>query len=101
MKVVQASAMDSELCIIAFTSNGTRHPDAFIVTNISKYDRQVKVRIMGSKATVFEAFRTTKSPGAELDEIAEKYASVGNFTAEEGAIVTEAPAGSVTTFFAK
>jgi O-glycosyl hydrolase len=101
MKVVQASAMDSELCIIAFTSNGTRHPDAFIVTNISKYDRLVKVRIRGSRARVFEAFRTTKSPGAELDEINEKYVPLGDFMVEDGAIVMETPAGSVTTFFAK
>jgi hypothetical protein len=101
MKVVQASAMDSELAVIAFTSNGTRHPDAFIVTNISKYERQVKVMIKGSKAKFFEAFRTTKSPGSELDEVAEKYLPLGDFKVEDGAIVMDAPPGSVTTFFVK
>jgi hypothetical protein len=101
MKVVHTSAMDSELSIIAFTSNGTEHPDAFIVTNINKNDQKVKVRIRGSKARIYEAYRTTKSPGSELDQIHEKYVPLGEYTVEDGAIILEAPAGSVTTFFAK
>jgi hypothetical protein len=101
MKVVQASAMDSELAVIAFTSNGTNHPDAFIVTNINEQDQKVKVWIKGSKAKSFEAIRTTKSPGSELDDIDEKYLSLGNFQVRDGAIIMDAPAGSVTTFFAK
>lgn len=101
MKVVQTSAMDSELPVIAFTSNGTKHPDAFIITNIHKTDQKVKIRIRGSKALAFEAYRTTKLPGADLDEIVEKYVPVGIFQVEDGAIVMDAPAGSVTTFFAK
>ncbi|MCK5465458.1 MAG: hypothetical protein KAI95_20665, partial [Bacteroidales bacterium] len=101
MKVVQASAMDSELSVIAFTSNGTMNPDAFIVTNINNNDQKVKVWIRGSKAKSFEAFRTTKSPGSELDDIDEKHLSLGVFLVEDGAIVMDAPAGSITTFFAK
>ena len=101
MKVVQASAMDSELAVIAFTSNGTKHPDAFIVTNINKNDQKVKVRIKGSKAKIFEAYRTTKSPGSDIDHIDEKYVSLGDFQVEDGAIIMDATAGSVTTFFAK
>jgi hypothetical protein len=91
MKVAQASAMDSELSVIAFTSNGTKHPDAFIVTNINKKDQKVKVWIRGSKAKTFEAFRTTKSPGSDLDDIDEKYLSLGDFQVEDGAIVMDSP----------
>jgi hypothetical protein len=101
MKVAQASAMDSELSVIAFTSNGTKHPDAFIVTNINKQDQKVKVWIKGSKAKSFEIFRTTKSPGSDLDDIDEKYLSLGVVQVKDGAIVIDVPAGSVTTFFAK
>jgi len=71
------------------------------VTNINKQDRKVKVWVKGSKAKSFEAFRTTKSPGSELDDIDEKYISLGVFQVEDGAIIMDAPAGSVTTFFAK
>jgi hypothetical protein len=71
------------------------------VTNINKNDQKVKVWIKGSRARKFKAFRTTKSPGSDIDEIDEKYLSLGDYTFENGAIVLEAPAGSVTTFFAK
>ncbi|KPL22885.1 MAG: hypothetical protein AMS23_07290 [Bacteroides sp. SM1_62] len=102
MKVVQASAMDSELAVIAFASSGTRHPDAFIVTNINNMDQKVKVWIKGSDVKAFSAFRTTKSPDAgDVDHIDESYVSLGDFQVEDGAIVMDAPAGSVTTFFAK
>ncbi len=69
MAVAQASAMDSEIAVIAFASNGTNNPDAFIVTNINMID--------------------------------EKYVSLGEYKVEDGGIVLTAPAGSVTTFFAK
>ncbi|MFH0758608.1 MAG: hypothetical protein V2B15_15070 [Bacteroidota bacterium] len=101
MKVAEANAMDSETAVIAFASNGTINPDAFIVTNISKWDRKIAVTVAGSKAKSFEAFRTTKVPGSELDEIAEKYVSLGEFRVKDGMIVFDSPAGSVTTFYAK
>jgi len=101
MKVAEASAMDSETAVIAFASNGTRNPDAFIVTNINKKFQRIAVTVVGTKAKAFEAFRTTKSPGSELDEIDEKYVSLGEYKVKDGMIVFDSPAGSVTTFYAK
>jgi hypothetical protein len=101
MKVAEATAMDSEIAVIAFASNGTANPDAFIVTNLNKLDQKIAVTIAGTSATSFEAFRTTKSPGSELDEIQEKYVSLGTFKVMDGMIVINSPAGSVSTFFSK
>lgn len=101
MKVAEAYAMDSETAVIAFASNGTKNPDAFIVTNINEKFQRIAVTVKGSKAKFFEAFRTTKSPGSELDEIDEKYLSLGEYPVKNGMIVFDSPAGSVTTFYAK
>jgi hypothetical protein len=101
MKVAEATAMDSETAVIAFASNGTRNPDAFIVTNINQNDQKIVVTVAGSKAKSFAAFRTTKIPGSGLDEIAEKYVYLGDFKVRDGMVVIDSPAGSVTTFFAK
>ena len=101
MKVAEATAMDSETAVIAFASNGTGNPDAFIVTNINKDDQKIAISVSGTKATVFEAFRTTKAPGSGLDETQENYKALGTFELKDGMVVFEAPAGSVTTFFAK
>ena len=101
MAVAQASAMDSETAVIAFASNGTKNPDAFIVTNISHHNRKVAVTIKGSNARSFEAFRTTKSPEKEdIDLIDEAYLPLGQILVQDGRILVNAPAGSVTTFFA-
>ena len=101
MKVAEASAMDSEMPVIAFASNGTGNPDAFIVTNISKSAQRIAVRIEGTPVTSFEAYRTTKLPGSDLDDIQEKYHYLGNMEVKNGVLVYDAPAGSVTTFFGK
>ena len=102
MKVAEASVMDSETAVIAFASNGTNNPDAFIVTNINSQDQKIAVRVLGAGATQFEAYRTTKSPDAEdVDHIDEKYIPLGDYNLKNGLIIFDAPAGSVTTFFAK
>jgi hypothetical protein len=41
------------------------------------------------------------SPGSDLDDIDEKYLSLGDFQVVDGAIVMDPPDGSVTTFYAK
>jgi len=93
--------MDSEIAVIAFASNGTGNPDAFVVTNINREPQKVAVKVSGTQAKVFEAFRTTKSPGAEdADHIDEAYAPLGEFRLKDGMIICDCPAGSVTTFFA-
>ena len=100
MKVAQATAMDSEIAVIAFASNGTGNPDALIVTNINKIDQRIAVSVSGTKALAFKAYRTSKAPGSDLDEIQEKYTYLGTYEIKAGMLVFDAPAGSVTTFFA-
>lgn len=92
MAVVRTMAMDSEIAVIGFAANGTKNPDAFVLVNLGK-TKQVNVSVKGSSATSFAAFRTTE------DE-QERYAAIGDFPLKDGAVLYEAPAGSVTTFFA-
>jgi O-glycosyl hydrolase len=77
--------------VLAFASNGTRHPDAFVIVNPSWNTRTVRVRLAGTQATRFTAYRTSG---------AEKYAAAGEVQATGGEVVYEAPGASVTTFFA-
>jgi hypothetical protein len=81
MKVAEASAMDSETAVIAFASNSTLNPDAFIVTNINTSDQKIAVTVLGTQATSFEAYSTTKAPGSGLDETQENYKALGTFEA--------------------
>jgi len=100
MKVAQATAMDSEIAVIAFASNGTGNPDAIIVSNINKKDQKIALSVSGTSATTFEAYRTTKSPNSGLDEIQEKFTYLGTCKIQDGMLIFDAPSGSVTTFFA-
>jgi hypothetical protein len=93
MAVAKATAMDSEIAVIAFASNGTGNPDAFVVINIGK-PKLLNVRIKGG-ATVYRAFRTT-------EDGRESYEPLGQMRCgKEGSLVYESPALSVTTFFAE
>ncbi len=91
MAVARTSAMDSEIAVLAFAANGTKHPDAFVVANLGKAKR-VNLRVKGSTAKAFTAFRTT-------EDQKETFSRVGTFVLADGALVCEAPGGSVTTFF--
>ena len=53
------------------------------------------------QALDFTALKATKSPGSELDEIDEKYVTLGDYPVKDGMLVFDSPAGSVTTFYAK
>lgn len=92
MAVARTMAMDSEIAVIGFAANGTKNPDAFVLVNLGK-TKQVNVSVKGSSATSFAAFRTTE------DE-QERYAAIGDFPLQDGAVLYDAPGGSVTTFFA-
>ncbi|MBN1816862.1 MAG: hypothetical protein JW828_05850 [Sedimentisphaerales bacterium] len=93
MAVARTMSMDSESAIIAFSSNGTKHPDAFILVNIADKQRKFVVRINGIASRTFEAYRTT-------DE-ADRYKNLGLVSINRGILHYEAPALSVTTFYAK
>ncbi len=92
MAVAKAFAMDSEVAVIGFSRNGTRHPDAFVVANLGR-DKKVAVKVAGAGSDSFEVFRTTDEK--------DRYEQVGRATLENDMIVFNAPAQSATTFFAQ
>ncbi len=92
MAVVQAHSNSSELVTIAFASNGTMNPDAFLVINLSEKPIKGALKVSGSNQHQFVAYRT--------DSNNDYYRNIGNFKLDDqDAILYEAPAGSVTTFF--
>jgi hypothetical protein len=97
MEVAYTYAMDSEIAVIGFAKNGTKNPDAVVITNLSDKERVVSLEIKGSKSLEFEAFRTTDAKGQPND----RYKQLGNYSLENGILNYPAPPGSVTTFFGK
>jgi len=83
---------DSGINLIAFSSNQTQNPDAFIVLNFSEEIKNIELTISGATVNSFEAVRSSAS---------EKYLNAGDYSITGGKITYEAPAGSVTTFFGK
>lgn len=92
MKVARTMSMDSEVAMIAFSSNNTGNKDAFIVVNWSEDDKKVSVAVSGTSSTKFNAYQTTE------DET-KLYSPSGNYTLKGGKIVFNSTKGSVTTFF--
>ncbi len=90
MAVARVACPDTEVGVMAFASNRTANPDAFVVYNLSGVAKPLEIAVAGSKAARFRAFRTSDS---------ESYAALGPVTVENGVIRYPAPAASVTTFF--
>ncbi len=93
MAVARTACMDSETAVIAFASNGTPHPDAFVLVNIASQPRRFAVRLSGTPASRFAAWRTTDAK--------DRYAPLGTMDVENHVLRYEAPAQSATTFFAR
>lgn len=93
MAVAKTFAMDSEVAVIAFSRNGTKNPDVFVLVNIGKQDKQVAVKVSGSDGKIFDAFRTTDDK--------DRYKHIGRFSLKHGLVKCKAPSRSATTFFAK
>jgi O-glycosyl hydrolase len=86
---------DTEVPVIAFAKGTSKGTDAFVVTNLNtKLNKSLIIRITGTKSKKFRAFRTKE------DET-EKYSETGTFEIVDGELSYNAPAGSVTTFFAE
>ncbi|MBS0000372.1 MAG: hypothetical protein KFF73_15430 [Cyclobacteriaceae bacterium] len=94
MAVARTMSMDSQLALIAFSSNETSNPDAFVVVNWSDEDKQVSVKITGSGNRTFEAFLTTEDEN-------HLYGPAGSFNIDDNRILFNSPGGSVTTFFGR
>ncbi len=103
MKVAKTISRDTEIPIMAFDSDDTNHPDAFVVINMKlndwqisgfsiELDKKIEIEVKGTSSTRFKAYRTH---GAD-----EKYKYIGDFTVENGRIQYTAPKESVTTFIA-
>jgi hypothetical protein len=90
MAVTKVRANDTALALIGFARNGTRHPDAFVVINISQEDVEMSLETPGTTSASFEAFRTSED---------ERYVAVGRFTPGGPGMAYQAPPRSVTTFF--
>ncbi|HUX96539.1 MAG TPA: hypothetical protein VMV47_12475 [Bacteroidales bacterium] len=92
MKVASVETeKESGIELIAFASNGTENPDAFLVLNISEMDKEVTLDVTSS-GSVFNITRSSET---------EKYAKAGVAEVTGGKIIYKAPAGSVSTFLAK
>jgi hypothetical protein len=92
MKVAYTMSMDSEVPVIAFSGNGTKHKNAFVVTNTNlSNEKPVEITINGARQVKLRAFRTNGKD--------EKYKDIGEITVPEGKLLYNAPPNSVTTFF--
>lgn len=91
MSVAQVACNDSEVVLIAFASDGTKNPDAFVLINLAEEAAQMDVTVTGSGSS-FAAYRTSDS---------ERYVSVGTVRLDKGNLAYAAPARSVTTFYAQ
>lgn len=94
MSVAQAFLANPQAHIIAFASNGTEHPDAFVLTsNIYIWGLPIEVKINGTKSKKFKAYRTSE------DE-KELFKEIGIFEVKNGSIIYDPPRGTTTTFIA-
>lgn len=91
MKIAQVGCNDSEVVLIAFGSNGTGHPDVFVAINVGDEEVDLPISVLGS-GSMFSAYRT--SP-------VESYVSLGSMMLQNGMLTYQAPAQSVTTFYAQ
>ena len=93
MAVARTYCMDTQVPVIAFAANGTTHPNALIIANWSeKWDKGVHLKIKGTNATRFHAYRTSSEE--------ENFKDIGIVELEDGYLNYKAPIGTVTTFFA-
>jgi hypothetical protein len=95
MKVASVSVdkkEDAGIELIAFASAGSENPDAFVVINLNDIPRKLEIEIYGTASKTYEAFRSSSY---------EKYLNIGEYNISNSLIRYDAPAGSVTTFFAK
>jgi hypothetical protein len=88
MAVAEVLSNDSEVSLIAFASNGTRHPDAFVTINLGEEAKDLEIEVIGSESASFAAHRSSDD---------ERYVSLGTFDAN-GQVAYQAPPRSVTTF---
>lgn len=92
MAVAGVHEGDKRLRLMAFSSNGTQNPDAFVLINPGADPVSTAIEVAGAKPRAFRAFRTS------LDE---SYREIGSIATSRNAVAYQAPGRSVTTFFAE
>lgn len=93
MAVAWSMAMDSEVAVLGFARNGTKHPDAVLVVNTGKNDKKIGLKVKGS-SKVFTGFRTSDEQ--------DRYLALGDLMLSRNDLLFfTAPARSTTTFFAR
>ena len=92
MAVARVRSNDAMVGLIAFASNGTHHPDAFVLLNLSAEDKRLEVQVLGTRSGLFEAYRSSKD---------ERHVPLGKLEVCDGFIEYAAPPASVTTFYAR
>ena len=92
MKVAQVTYLDPSVTAIAFASNNTNNPDAFLIINKSDKTKHVSITVHGIENDSFTAFRTSSH---------EDYLNIGEYEMSNKSFSYISPAGSVTTFFRK
>ena len=93
MAVAQTYSMETEVPVIAFSSNGTDNQDAIVIINwAKKWNKQMIINLKGTESTKFQGYRTNNNE--------ENYKDIGVFEVNNGVLFYEAPIESVTTFFA-
>lgn len=94
MTTVRTMVANPVAFIIGFGSNGTKYPDAFVLTsNIFLWKLPIEIKVKGTESTQFKAFRTS-------EDGSEQYKEIGIFEVTNGAIIYDPPAGTTTTFIA-
>jgi O-glycosyl hydrolase len=92
MSTVKTMLANPVAFIIGFGSNGTNHPDAFVVTsNIFIWKLPLRIEMKGTKYTKFRAFRTSEDGEESFQEI-------GVFEVKNGSVIYDPPKGTTTTF---
>ncbi|MEL6194292.1 MAG: hypothetical protein AAFR66_19685, partial [Bacteroidota bacterium] len=92
MKVAYTSLANPQAFLIAFSGEGTEHPDAFVLSsNIFIWGLPIEIKLKGTKYTSFRAYRSS-------EDGQEKYTYIGEFEVKEGSIIYDPPRGSTTSF---
>ncbi len=97
MKIAETMAMNSEVAVIGFHSNGTKNPDAIVVANISNEAKKISLHLKGAASSAFHLYRTVWTEGGDQ----EMYKDHGTLQAANKTLLFEMPPGSVCTFFAE
>jgi O-glycosyl hydrolase len=92
MSVAQVTSLDPGLGAIAFASNGTDHPNAFVLVNIDDEAKEAQITLNGADGATWGVYRSSET---------ERYDSLGTVSSEEGQLTYDVPARSVTTFYAR